>query len=102
MAEFHGDLSKLLILVLLVICTKNVHAEFESNNETAGINLIDFEQIKYNLFNSNIVVEFKDKKLKPNDRKCLRELEAIRKGLDRSDLWALKSKFLIFRFDINQ
>lgn len=89
MVEICSDLLKLLIFIIFVICTKS-----ELNNRTKGINPIDFEQMKYKLFDPNIVDEFKDKKLKPNDRKCLHELEAIKEGLDNFDLWALKSKFL--------
>lgn len=96
MAEVFSDHPKWLIFILLVICTKCSYANSNFNGENAENKFIDFEQMKLTLFNSNIAVEFKDKELKPNDQKCLNELEAIQKGLKEFDPWALKSKFFIF------
>lgn len=95
MAKIRSDLSNWFILILLVIHTKCSSAELKSNEDGIDLKFIDFEQIKYNLFTGNVSGEFENGNLSPKDRRCLFELDAIKKEFNskRPKLWALKSNF---------
>ncbi len=76
-------------VTLMLLCIKNCSADVES---VKPFRLIDFEQMKSNIFTANISKELGNLAAMENNSKCVQELSAIGNGLINMELWAMKSK----------
>lgn len=89
MALIRDNYFNWLFLVLLVIGFDCNDAEKETNN--LNLNQLNFDQVKNDFFNVNFTKYLTEYGYQENF-KCLRELNALRKGLSKNELWALKRK----------
>lgn len=93
MAKVHIKLSNLILLVLFVLCLNCHNAKSQGNFDS-----FDFEEMKRDLFSLN---DFDISNLRNNISvdeigkilKCSKELNTIRKALQKKELWALKSEY---------
>lgn len=80
---------KALCFMGFVICNG---AESLSSEFSSKFRILNFEQIKYDLFMKRFDVSEQSA-----GEKCITELNAIKIGLERSDQWAFESKLnLVF------
>lgn len=93
MAISRSQFSKCFIF--LVFSIHFCHVELKASDAASQFTL-NFEQIKNDLFSLNQFNVLDLMMLKKEDSQCFKELNAIKNGLQNTEIWAMKSKS---RFD---
>lgn len=78
--------------VLVVFYIKYSDAQFEP---TKSFDLFDFERIKQDIFGKSIRTELEYGNINKENVECLEQLNVIRRGLLKPQIWAMKSKPLL-------
>lgn len=94
MANNHSFISKFQFFIFILVCVQCNHAKLNVNNH---LNPFNFEQIKFDLFSKSDFAKI-DKFSELNSRnstdhhQCLKELNAIKNGLNNFEPWAIQCK----------
>lgn len=96
MANRHSFNPKFQFLVFILVCIQCIDAKLNVNNN--HFYPFNFEQIKFNLFSNssdfpkaNKFSEFNSKNWTEHHQ-CLKELNAIKNGLNNFEPWAIQCK----------
>lgn len=87
MAPTNSVFSNCIYFIIFVIVLKCNDVQSASNQ--TKFNVLDFEQIKNDLFTRGDFSTL-------NDNRCLMELGTVAKGLQKSQEWAMKRKLIFF------
>lgn len=93
MVKIKSDIKKRLFLIIVVIF--NYYCDARETNNTV-FDYLEFNQIKDAFFNVNWTTELNHTKLSSIDKQCIFELTKIGTGLVKGELWAMKSKLLLY------
>lgn len=89
---------KIHITFILIFSTSLINIGAANDGKHQILNFLNFEEMKINLFTSNgtTTFDYNDKLFTRNDEVCMVELNKIRNGLKRMELWAIKRKINCF------